>query len=445
MRVPSLAAALRRQLSRPDPLPAICLIVLAFFIVGLHRLGIPSRPMFDEIHYLPAARRLIELTRRLNPEHPLLGKEFIALGMKLVGDTPFGWRLPNLVAGTLGLFGATRAVWWSSRSRGATLLFAVLLATNFQWFVLSRIAMLDMAMLSMIALAFWQWALAWAKGKRRHLVLTGVFMGLALGGKWNVIPLMVAPGLLFAWDRARAVGLVRHRRERKVTGATVSAWLLGTRHAPVPGVSLAEAVLWLGLLPLVTYFATFAPAFFYQTEPMTLRGLIPWQGYMLKLQDSVVKPHRYMSRWWQWMFNLRPIWFLYAPVDGAQRGILMVGNPFTMLAGLPALLLCAWAGWKGDRLRGGVVLLYGLALVFWAFNGKPVQFYYHYALAAVFLMAALALTVDGWWRQGLRWPLWATLGLTLALFAGFYPIISAGALPPAKRAYTAWMWLRSWQ
>ncbi|MFX4497581.1 phospholipid carrier-dependent glycosyltransferase, partial [Acinetobacter baumannii] len=87
------------------------------------------------------------------------------------------------VAGTLGLFGATRAVWWSSRSRGATLLFAVLLATNFQWFVLSRIAMLDMAMLSMIALAFWQWALAWAKGKRRHLVLTGVFMGLALGGK----------------------------------------------------------------------------------------------------------------------------------------------------------------------------------------------------------------------------------------------------------------------
>ncbi|WP_408591700.1 glycosyltransferase family 39 protein [Novosphingobium sp.] len=440
-----LAAAL----GRPDPLLAIWLIVLAFFLLGLIRLGIPSRPMFDEIHYLPAARRLIDLTRRLNPEHPLLGKEFIALGMKLVGDTPFGWRLPNLVAGTLGLFGATRAVWWASRSRVTTLLFGVFLATNFQWFILSRIAMLDMAMLSMMALAFWQWSLAWAKGRRWHLLLAGVFMGLSLGGKWNVIPLMVTPGLLFAWDRARAVGLVHHTPGRKVTGATLAEWLFGTRYAPVRGVSLIEAVVWLGLVPVLTYFATFAPAFFYQVQPMTLRGLIPWQTYMLHLQDSVVKPHRYMSRWWQWMFNLRPIWFLYAPVDGAQRGILMVGHPFTMLAGLPALLLCAWEGWRGDgarpRLKQGVALLYVLSLVFWAINGKPVQFYYHYALAAVFVMAALALVLGEWWEQGLRWPLRASMALTLAIFVGFYPIISAAPLPTMKAAYRTWMWLHSWQ
>ncbi len=122
----------------------------------------------------------------------------------------------------------------------------------------------------------------------------------------------------------------------------------------------------------------------------------------------------------------------------------MLGNPFTMLAGLPALALCAWEGWKGDRLRAGVALLYGLALAFWATNGKPVQFYYHYALASMFLVAALAVVLSKWWDTGRRWPVRAGVGLALVLFVGFYPILSAGALPRAN-SYTDFTWLRSWR
>ena len=44
--------------------------------------------------------------------------------------------------------------------------------------------------------------------------------------------------------------------------------------------------------------------------------------------------------------NWRAIWYLYEVVDGGQRGILLVGNPFSMIAGLPALGWCVWAGWK---------------------------------------------------------------------------------------------------
>lgn len=416
-----------------DPLVWCAAITLAFLALVLHRLGTPSKIMFDEVHYLPAARRLIALTSRLNPEHPLLGKEGIALGMLIFGDNPFGWRLPNALLGTLGLFAAMRAMWWASLSRPATLLFALLFATNFLWFVLSRIAMLDMAMASMMAVAFWQAALAWRKGSRLHLALCGVFLGLSLGGKWNGAPILALPGLMFAWDRWWA--LAGRRR----------AFLIARDAGPVPGVSLLEAVLWLGVVPLLAYFATFAPAFFYKVQPLTLRGLIPWQAYMLQLQDSVVKPHLYQSRWWQWVFNIRPIWFFYAQWDGAQRGVLMVGNPFTMLAGLPALVLCLWAGMRhGDRLRGAVVVLYVASLIFWAINGKPVQFYYHYALASVFLMAALALVLAQWWEQGRRWPGALTVVLSAMLFVGFYPILSAGALP-GKLSYRDYTWLDSWR
>lgn len=422
-----------------DPATWCAVIAAGFFFLLLHRLGIPSKPMFDEIHYLPAARRLIDLTERLNPEHPLLAKQLIAWSMQVIGDTPFGWRFPSAVLGVLGLWAMMRALWWASLSRAATILFGLLLATDFVWFMMARIAILDMAMGGFMALAMWQWALAWRNpsgrtgAARLHLTLTGLFMGLSLGAKWNGVLLLPLPGLLFALNRWQAL---RGRR----LALPWAAHGVG----PVPGVSLLEAGLWLGVLPLAVYFATFLPAFFYEKDPMTVGRLLSWQHYMLQLQDSVKNPHTYMSRWWQWMANIRPIWFLYENVDGAQRGVLMLGNPFTMLAGLPALALCAWAGVKGDRLRLLVVAAYALLVGFWAVNGKPVQFYYHYMLASCFLMAALALVLAEWWELGLRWPAKVTLVLTFGLFVGFYPIISAAKLPRTN-SYLDYTWMDSWK
>ena len=454
MPMPAILRAPVRALSapflRPDPQVATLAIVAAFFVLGLCRIGIPTKTMFDEIHYVPAARRLIELTRRLNPEHPLLGKEMIAIGIRLFGDNTFGWRFPNLVLGSVGLFAGARAMWWASGSRRVSLLFAFLIATDFIWFILSRIAMLDMAMASMLALGMWQWALfartQWAdrRGGRVHLVLAGAFFGLSLGGKWNPAPLLVVPGLLFAWQRAAALDLIGLPRHWRTAPQALARWLFATRAGPVRGVSLAEAALWLGLWPAVVYLATFAPAFFFKVQPMTLGGMIAWQRYMLQLQDSVVKPHRYMSQWWQWILNLRPIWFLYERIDGAQRGVLMIGNPFSMLAGLPALAWCTWKGWKGQGLPALIVVLYALSLIFWAINGKPVQFYYHYELGACFLMAALALMLGRWWDGGLAWPGRSVLVITMAVFIGFYPIISAGPLP-GKKGYLDYAWLKSWR
>ena len=251
-------------------------------------------------------------------------------------------------------------------------------------------------------------------------------------------PASEGPGTRHAFGPSRC-----DRGPHQPTRATARG-LCATRAGPGRGVCLAEAALWLGLWPALIYLATFAPAFFYKVQPMTLGGLLPWQQYMLKLQDSVVKPHRYMSHWWQWILNLRPIWFLYEHIDGAQRGILMIGNPFSMLAGLPALAWCAWKGWKGDALSALIVVLYVLSLIFWAINGKPVQFYYHYELAACFLMAALALMLGRWWDGGLKWPGRSVVLVTAMVFIGFYPIISGGPLP-GKKGYLDYTWLNSWR
>jgi dolichyl-phosphate-mannose--protein O-mannosyl transferase len=166
---------------------------------------------------------------------------------------------------------------------------------------------------------------------------------------------------------------------------------------------------------------------------------------MLTLQEQVVAPHTYQSAWQEWILNRRAIWYLYEPVDGAQRGVMLIGNPLTMLLGLPALAWCAWTGIARRRTDAlAVAMLYAVSLGMWIVAPKPVQFYYHYLLPSVFLIAALALALDALWRRGWRWlPLGVVAG-SLGLFAFFWPILTAAPLD-APDAFVRWTWLDSWR
>src|SRR5689334_9613366 len=91
-------------------LVALLLGLAAQALFTLH-LDQPSRIMFDEVHYVPAAQALIDLSGPRNVEHPLVGKELIAAGMVLFGDNPFGWRAFPTLAGTATVLGAFTFLW----------------------------------------------------------------------------------------------------------------------------------------------------------------------------------------------------------------------------------------------------------------------------------------------------------------------------------------------
>ena len=418
-----------------DPVGWCALIAAAFLGLLWLRLGNPSRIYFDEVHYVKAAQVLLTLAKPQNAEHPLVGKEILAAGIRLFGDTPQGWRTFPALFGTLGVFAFSRALWLASGRTLATVIGTLLLATNFMWFMMSRIAMLDIFMATFTMLAMWMLAgaLRHPRQARWRLVLTGVFLGLAIGAKWNALAAAALPGLAFLWLRLR-----RHGRN----------FVLATSGLPIEGISLAEAALWLGTLPLLVYFATFLPAFFYAEKPVNPVHIVDYQLYMLKLQHSVIKHHPYQSIWWQWVLNERSIWFLYSNIDGGQRGIVMIGNPLSTLAGIPAVLWCLWAGLKRNRKDAlAAALFYLVSIGMWVANGKPIQFYYHYLLPGAFLIACLALALDALWRRPDRWRWVApgTLAISLVLFAGFFPIISAALLCCGKPSYQYWMWLPTWR
>jgi len=60
--------------NQPSPYRAAALLAVLSQALFCFRLTVPTKVMFDEVHYVPAARQLIALSGPVNIEHPLLAK-----------------------------------------------------------------------------------------------------------------------------------------------------------------------------------------------------------------------------------------------------------------------------------------------------------------------------------------------------------------------------------
>ncbi len=410
-------------------------LALAALLLFLWRIGDPAKLNFDETHYVPAARMLLTLEGLPNPEHPPLGKLLIALGMALLGDGPLGWRVPGALFGAITVFAGTMATRWLLLRGPAAWMAGLLMILSQTLFVEARTAMLDIFMAGFLMLAFWQFVAAARTGftYRRHLVLGSAFMGLSLACKWTVIPIMAVSLPILAYLFWRET-----KRSVKIDHADKA----GARRP----LSLQEAAGWVGPFAALVYLATFLPYLFLRHDAVSLAGILPQQIEMLRLQRSPMAGHPYQSHWWQWVLNLRPIWFFYEPVAGVQRGVLMIGNPVICWGGLVALAASLRVGLR-DRAWPLLVpvLLWAAPLAFFALAPKAVQFYYHYFPSSLMLCIAIGAVLDHCSaRRSGRVFAWLTLGLAALVFLEFYPIISAMPLGDPQD-FNRWMWIESWR
>lgn len=128
---------------------------LALIALLLHLWIVPynTAPIFDEKWYVPEARSILSGGGLMVPEHPSLGKLFIALGISVFGDNPWGWRIPSVI------FGVTSVVLFYFICRKLMGKFAALLASLFLvfeslTFVYSGLATLDVFSLTFMLLSF---------------------------------------------------------------------------------------------------------------------------------------------------------------------------------------------------------------------------------------------------------------------------------------------------
>jgi dolichyl-phosphate-mannose-protein mannosyltransferase len=353
----------------------IFLITVAFLLAGI---GNPARNYYDEPSYIAAARAFLTNGPNPNPEAPPLGKLLIAVGIKLVGDNPVGWRIAGAVCGSLTLVAVFCWTYLLSGSYRVAYLSAALTLSNNFLFVMSRVAMMDVFLVFFLlsGLAVYTAALELdiTTAKRRLLLyFSGMLMGLAAACKWNAVDtlavLLLVTFVLF-W-------MSKHRS--RLMSPSMLRYEGNLRQIGIPTVILALLV-----SPIISYSLTFWPLCRSLHLPFGMHQLLAMNLFIWRFHIAVPGNRFIASPWFSWPFNLHP-----------QRALsYLLGNPVIMWGGVVALVFCLRRFWKLFAFAEGlVVLLYTANLLQWAVTPAKSTFYYYYYPAAMFLSVAIALAV----------------------------------------------------
>ncbi len=509
-------------------LAAIAIALLAGFL-RLWRLGNPKSFLFDETYYAKDAWSLIHhgyvtgyvdgANERIlrgdlsglwtkDPSmvvHPEVGKWLIGAGEWVAGMTPFGWRLPSAIVGTLMVLVMIRL---ARRVTGSTLLglvAGVLMTFDGLHFVLSRLALLDIFVAFFVLCAVsclvadrdwfrrrlarehdqrqdagpgWTWGprVLW----RPWLAASGVMWGLALGTKWTAIFPLAAFGLLYwAWcaGARRSFGVSR-------------SWLRAALVDAAPG------VVYVVVLPLIVYVATWTGWLMHagvyeqhlshtQYGPYwgsyiehDARGFLPelWQSLrslwhyhhdVLAFHTRFLNDasHTYQSNPLGWLIMNRPVG-VDAQLDiqpGAQgctatgsatclRQIILLGTPalwwFATIAFVwSAISWVARRDWRYGLVTVGVLATW---LPWFRYDDRPIFIYYAIVIQPFLILGATLLlgeilgrAAPGSRRRIIGAAAAGTIVIAvIANFAWFWPIYTDGLLTQAE--WLQRIWFRRW-
>ena len=401
--------------SRNSTLALACVGVGLCVAAGLwlraHDLWRPPFYAFDEHHFVDNARVYLQGSQLQNRElaglvdgndHPPLGKLWIALGMRLFGDSGLGWRIMPAA------FGAASVLWAALLARrlfpGTPAWCFALVFVSLDGFAIaySRVALLDGMLTSLLLLCFW----LLLGTNRASLAAAAVVGGLALAIKFS--------GICYLGPLAGAL-LLR-------SGSGRLRWLL---IAPALSLLVYYACYALGLWLLG---APSGPASVWQH---TLE-LIRHHAGLIDMQNPAT------SSWPTWFIPTRPL-LLWRMVEGSSlRLVTSRGNPLlwwfcsASVLGLSGTLL--WRGLgpvlRDARFRLWAIELPARSLVFallcywslmapWILTRRD-SYLYHYLPAYLVAVVLVSGLFGALYQRRRRWALALALAVVL-VSAGYAP------------------------
>jgi dolichyl-phosphate-mannose-protein mannosyltransferase len=415
---------------------AVVAVILFFAAHFALLIGVttPDKFYFDEVHYVPAARQMLEPVMpspMLNPMHPPLAKQLIALSIRTFGDGPLGWRYPGTLFGALAIVAVYLCGLALFAAQGPAIASALLAFSNQMLFVQSRIAMLDI-----FALAFGLFGIAaFMHGFRKprphlHFALAGLAFGLSAGCKWS--------GLFPLATCIVIVAAIRLMQGWRTTFADGNAcdWYRPEMWKEFRAWHFAVCFL---LVPALVYLSTFVP----------LYGLSFWD--LVEAQRRIfadntttaIAGHTYMSAWPSWPLLVRPVWYLFDKIgDDRTAAVVLLGNPLVLWPALPALGVCL-RNWIVARRADAFLILsfYFGPYLAWALLPRTLGFLYYYLPAAT--TAGLALVYVARRGNNPRWLLWAAVAIAIAGFAAMLPV-SAAFVGTSMETFNRLMIFQNW-
>jgi len=342
---------------------AIIILSLTLRVVGLAH---PKDYIFDEVYHAFTAREFLhnnveawEWWTTPPPSvayewtHPPLAKYGMGLGMLIFGENSFGWRLGSALFGTAVVIASYQLTYILFNRRRLSLIAAFLVAVDGLNLSQSRIAMNDIYMLAFMLFSL----VETLRGRWRR---AGLLYGLSLASKWSALY-----GLL-------PLALIYFHSLSQLKKRTFSYYLVPLR-------SLAISIL--------VYLASYIP---FLVAGHTWGELLELHRQMWYYHTHLVATHAYESLPWQWLFDLRPVWY-FVEYGNLPANIYALDNPLTLWLGLSALVLLA----RHFRRFPNLFLLAGYTsfVLPWIFSPR-IMFFYHYLPSVTFLCFALAVWID---------------------------------------------------
>lgn len=175
--------------------------------------------IFDETYYVNVARILLRWPQQpnvfpnavpgidsVNQEHPLLAKLLIALSMSILGDNGWGWRMASVIFGLVAIFVLYLLLKKTSNSPLIAIIGTFLFSLDNMVFVHSRIATLDIFMLSFMLIGFYWYFSGKIKSSAVAMALStlckiGGFYGVLTIGVYHLGKEILSKGRKTDWQK----------------------------------------------------------------------------------------------------------------------------------------------------------------------------------------------------------------------------------------------------
>lgn len=364
---------------------------------------------FDEIYHPRNAWEIASGEYMYASVHPLLGTCLIALSIKLFGMNPLAWRIPGAITGILllPLFYAVLRELFTKRKYAqlGTLLFAA----DFMHLTTSRIATLEPFSIFWILLMFWFMIRYFyssfydtpLRQQLKLLLACGLAMGFGIATKWTAcysavgLAILLFTNLIARYREYRGAGKLLADADPEALTEEERASCTHIRET-FPA-AFRTTILWCFLffllIPIVIYWLSYLPTKVWR-DGWSAANVWKQIEYMYHYHTTLKATHPYQSSWYQWIFDIRPIWYYGRDTAGIYHSISCFSNPLICWAGTPAVIYAIYRAVR-SRSREAWIISVGYLTAFlpWVSLVKRCVFSYHYYPSSIFMIMALVFAI----------------------------------------------------
>ena len=395
-----------------------------------------NQAYFDEIYHVRNAWEIANRQYMYASVHPLLGTNIIALSIHLFGMHPFAWRLPGAIASVLMLpvlYGILKHL---LKRDYLSLIGSFLLAADFMHITTARIATLEPFSILFILCSFY-WMLKYCRSNFYtltmwkgilYLFLSGIFMGLSIATKWTGC--YAAIGLAIMLFTNWIQRFLEYKKDKEAHQQFFKILLT----------TMLACILFFIIIPIVIYCISYIPDKIFRNEPWTIANVWKQAQQMYHYHVNLNATHPYQSTWFQWILDLRPMWYYVGIKENVFHTISCFSNPLLTWIGLPAILFTTYrALCKKDIVGWYIVVGYFSGLLPWIIYVQRIVFAYHFYPTSLFTIIAIVYCINLLNNRKMSIVVPAYLAAYLALFILFLPVITGFGTSQQFARFLAWL------